>query len=543
MWFDSLLQKSVRPPRGLHRSRRGHLPLALEGLEDRSVPSSFATVMSGLDNPRGLAFGPDGSLYVAEAGRGGSGPIAEIRLGTVGAYGSSGAVSRLCQGGQARVVTGLPSYITPAAATGPHDIAFDDSGNAYVTIGFGGDPARRAGFGQAGAGFAQLVRLDPEGGRQNVADLGGYEAAFNPDGGPIDTNPYGLLGEADGRVVTDAGGNSLLRVGADGEVSTLGIFPSRSTGRSTDAVPTCVVAGPDGAYYVGELSGVPFAPGAANIYRVVPGETPVVAYSGLTSVIGLSFGPDGSLYVLEYATGPGLSGDGAVVRIAPDGTRTPVEVPGLRLTNPTGVLVAEDGAIYVSNRGSSVGTGEVLRITLGPAEVERVVVDDGTAQRSMVRSLTVTFDRVVALDAGAFEVHRQDGSPVDLRVSTSVSGGRTVAVLSFAGPGIIGGSLADGNYTLTIHGDRIHDGDGTELDGDGDGVAGGDRTDAFFRLFGDTDGNRTVDLLDLERFLSTFGHRRGDPQYLDYLDFNGDGRVGLIDLFAFLGRLGTHLGP
>ena len=31
-------------------------------------------VMQGLDNPRGLAFGPEGALYVAEAGRGGDGP-------------------------------------------------------------------------------------------------------------------------------------------------------------------------------------------------------------------------------------------------------------------------------------------------------------------------------------------------------------------------------------------------------------------------------------------------------------------------------------
>ncbi len=30
----------------------------------------ITTVMSGLDNPRGLAFAPNGALYVAEAGRG-----------------------------------------------------------------------------------------------------------------------------------------------------------------------------------------------------------------------------------------------------------------------------------------------------------------------------------------------------------------------------------------------------------------------------------------------------------------------------------------
>jgi glucose/arabinose dehydrogenase len=31
-------------------------------------------VADGLDNPRGIGFGPDGALYVAESGSGGPGP-------------------------------------------------------------------------------------------------------------------------------------------------------------------------------------------------------------------------------------------------------------------------------------------------------------------------------------------------------------------------------------------------------------------------------------------------------------------------------------
>src|SRR5262245_36015808 len=41
---------------------------------------TVTVVMSGLDNPRGLAFGPEGGLYVAEAGRGGGGPGRVIRV-------------------------------------------------------------------------------------------------------------------------------------------------------------------------------------------------------------------------------------------------------------------------------------------------------------------------------------------------------------------------------------------------------------------------------------------------------------------------------
>jgi hypothetical protein len=525
--------------------------LSVEALEDRAVPASFATVMSGLDNPRGLAFGPEGAVYVAEAGRGGDGPSfiprpAEGPPGTIPHfYGPSGAVSRLWNGRQERVVTALPS-VAPASgvgATGPHDISFQGRGNGFVAIGLGADPARRALLGEAGSGLGQLVRVTPGGNWQNRADVAGYEGSANPDGAELNSNPYGVLAEPGGCVVTDAGGNSLLRVDADGTITTLAVFPSRAGGAATDSVPVEVVRGPDGAYYVGELTGVPFAVGAARVSRVVPGQAPEVVYTGFTDLIDLDFGPDGSLYVLQHATGPFHSGNGALIRIAPDGTRTAVEVDGLVLNKPAGVLVGDDGSIYVSNRGIFAGVGEVVRITLGPAEVESVAVNDGSAQRSMVTSLTVTFDRIVAIDPGAFELHRQDGTPVGLSVAASVVGGRTVAVLTFAGPGVVGGSLADGNYTLTVHGDHVRDGDGTALDGDGDGAAGGDRSDALFRLYGDSDGDRDVDLCDLGRFLSTLGRRAGDPGYLWFLDVNSDDRVGVVDLVAFARRLGSRLGP
>ena len=52
------------------------LPVALVLVLALGASSAGAQtpVATGLDNPRGLAFGPDGTLYIAEAGRGGSGP-------------------------------------------------------------------------------------------------------------------------------------------------------------------------------------------------------------------------------------------------------------------------------------------------------------------------------------------------------------------------------------------------------------------------------------------------------------------------------------
>lgn len=183
-----------------------------------------------------------------------------------------------------------------------------------------------------------------------------------------------------------------------------------------------------------------------------------------------------------------------------------------------------------------------LAVSTGdPPTIESVVVNDGSAQRSMVNSLTVTFDRAVTFDAGAIELKRQDGGEVSLNVAASVVDGRTVAILTFTGSGIVGGSLADGNYTLTFRGDHIRDEVGREVDGDRDGNGGGDRADAFFRLFGDSDGDRDVDLVDLGSFLGTFGRRPNDRQFQWYMDFNDDDRVGILDLLAFARRLGTRL--
>jgi hypothetical protein len=324
-----------------------------------AVTPPGTVVMSGLDNPRHLAFGPEGGLYVAEAGRGGSGPCFVRRNETLCA-GHSGAVSRLWHGVQERLVTGLPSYANAAGngAIGAHAVSLHGRGGAYATVGLGGETIPPTQFrDMMGEGFGRTIRFKPNGSWHYVDDIAGYEEANNPDGNVPDSNPYAILAQPGGRVVTDAGGNDLLRVGANGDISTLAVFPARP-GRSTDSVPTSVTVGPDGAYYVGELSGAPFNINDSHVYRVVPGQPPQTYGPTFSFIIDLAWGPDGHLYVLQFASQPGNSGPGILYRLESNGTKTPV-VTGL--VAPGGLAFGPDGALYVSNKSVLAGAGEVLR--------------------------------------------------------------------------------------------------------------------------------------------------------------------------------------
>jgi hypothetical protein len=330
--------------------------------------STITRVMQGLDNPRGLAFGPEGGVYVAEAGRGG--PLSALCISNpdpgIGfrCYGATGAVSRYLHGEQERVATGLPSLEHPTfagPAAGPQHISFQGRGGMYVTIGLGGPPDSRNLLPGVGASFGQLLKITPSGVSRSVADISAYENT-NPDGAQLDSNPYGLLALPGHQLVTDAGGNSLLDVRANGSISTVAVFPKfPGAFGPTDRVPTDVVLGPDGAYYVSTLSGVPFTPGAAVVFRVVPGSAPTIHAANLTQITDLAFGPDGSLYVLQHASAPFFGGPGSIVRIAPDGSRSTVDTQG-RLSHPAGLVVSDDGALYVSNFSTAPGVGEVLRI-------------------------------------------------------------------------------------------------------------------------------------------------------------------------------------
>ncbi|MFL6468122.1 MAG: ScyD/ScyE family protein [Pyrinomonadaceae bacterium] len=343
--------------------------------------ASATVIASGLHNPRGLNFAPDGSLYVVEAGADSPspGPCGLHANGAPACYAQSGSITRIdiTTGSAERIIDSLPSLIAPSGdattAFGVHDISFQGLGNAYVTVGLEANPATRVeNFGAAGRDFARLARFNPSGKFSFEEDLGEYEVVANPDGHAVpDSNPYGLLALPGKVIYTDASGNCLNQVKANGEISTLAVFPDRMITRpngstvSVQAVPTTVALGPDGDLYVGQLTGFPFTVGIANVYRVpIQGGTPVVAYSGFTNIIDIAFAGDGTLYVLEIArSGLAAVNIGRLVQIAPDGTRTEILTPG-ELRAPGGIAIGSDGALYVTNRSVSSTIGHVLRIEL-----------------------------------------------------------------------------------------------------------------------------------------------------------------------------------
>jgi len=370
--------------------------------------SQLTVVAQGLNNPRGLAFAPNGSLYVAEAGLGAGDGNGGFAVG----FGFTASITEI-RGVTSpnpiahRIVTGLASVGDTEngfpEALGPSGVSVQGAGGIYVTI---GESALGVGAEEpdlplaAQNQFGHVLKLTPSGQWKAVADVGDFNYLWTganqnqpwaPPGQFPDANPYGLLALGGRQFVADAGANTINEVRPDGSVRLVAFVPNPELPLPngtlvpiSDSVPTCVAQGPDGFLYVGTLAfGANFArfsptappnwpalPPQSKIYRVDPNASEVfltdadVWASGFNPITACGFS-NGALYVTEYVTQQSgfATGDVVGVQVKPDGTAGSRTILGAgALNQPNGLAFDKDGSVYVSNFSISSGGGQVVRV-------------------------------------------------------------------------------------------------------------------------------------------------------------------------------------
>ena len=230
----------------------------------------------GLQGSVGATIGPDGALYVAEAG---TGP------------GDAGRITRIDpSNGQATTfASGLPARVIPLG--GAIDVAFVGSTMYVLVTAVGPDVG--------GTSVDGIYRLD-DSGFTVFADLGAWSVA-NPPSTPFDLSrgvQFALQPVADGFLVTDGHHNRVLHVSAAGEVTQLIQFDN--------IVPTGLAVA-HRRVFMSEAGPVPYAPETGKVVsfrRSAPVQAHDVA-SGYSLITDVECGPHGALYALSQGDSPG----------------------------------------------------------------------------------------------------------------------------------------------------------------------------------------------------------------------------------------------
>jgi hypothetical protein len=321
----------------------------------------YTTVLGGLQSPRGLAFGPGGRLYVAQAGSGGSsGKITEI----LNPWAATPATRD--------VISGLISLqARENEVVGVDGISILGDGGIYAIMAVSN---RGLGFPSS---LGHLLKVSQGGQVRDIANVGDFDydwsnTHFDLANDFPDADPYAVLALPDNLYVADAASNTLDLVRPNGSLDVVAFFHPNVL---ADSTPTCIAKGPDGALYIGTLALVDSLVfgHAATVYRVDPTALDPSDLStvlnvatpwatGLWPINGCAFGPDGTFYASELITTQQFSG-GDVVKIPFDSPDQHISLTGGTLLFPGGVAVGGDGTVFVSNGSAEVSAGQVVRLT------------------------------------------------------------------------------------------------------------------------------------------------------------------------------------
>jgi hypothetical protein len=231
-----------------------------------------------------------------------------------------------------------------------------------------------------------------------------------------------------------------------------------------------------------------------------------------------------------------------------------VPVTDIQVTSPCKNQGSNPGGLLYDARGPGFPRMVYTAPDIGAYEIQTppkvtVQLNDGSAQRSRITKLVVTFDNpninFSSSLFNAFQLKRMSDNAVVTfsGAGSQVSNNLLTYNFGFSGGPLNSGSLADGVYVLTIFSAQITDEIGQHLDGNGDGIAGDNyvspttpgNPNRIFRLFGDADGSGTVDALDFGAFLGAFGTANST------FDFDNGGTVDALDFGQFLQRFGTGI--
>jgi sugar lactone lactonase YvrE len=323
-----------------------------------AIAATSRVVATGLFNPRGISVAP-GKVLVAQNPNGALVQLRGARNGAdaLATIPNASDVALTGNGWEAYATTGgtLPPDLPPPTAT-------------------------------------KLWHVTSSGKTDLVADIGAYQVGDpdpdDQDDFPEESNPNGLALLPGGQIlVSDAANNDLLLVNAQGHITTVARFkrelvgwpaylpfgPPDGTPTPAESVPTAVAVGPDGAYYVPELKGFPFAPGSSRIWRIEPGSVGATCDpthpqtgpcrtvgTGYTSILDLTFGPDGTMYVLEMAK----ASVGVVLVLEQNPATTPGALyavkDGVKTELVPGTLMVPGGVAIDAGGSAFVTTGDIL---------------------------------------------------------------------------------------------------------------------------------------------------------------------------------------